>query len=724
MSISSRWFKAGALVLPVLLWSMPVSAVPDITLEIGGQTGLIGFSEGPAAGPGATEEAIARALGPGWSAARSLATGRISILRGPGTAAYSGGPENAAKAFIGDLRSELGLSDADDVKVLKVGQDDGKIHVRLQQTFQGVVVEGAQILVHMTPEGSVTMVQNGSVPLAQPANRPGISEEEAGAAALSALRAELGDEALLDPPAGELVLTPYKGRRWYAWKITVASDNPLGLWVVYIDAQNSLVLQFYNSIVSLKNGKGAVFRTDADALLWKWRTTTLKNLFTAEESGWPYGYPIGRAAFVGQTDGEEVFEGDAYAPDHKFIFDPLTTPDAFDEVTAYYHLDKTHTWWSTKIIQDKKNGFIIENFNAGGLPAAVVNRTGDCNAYYTPALPGWDGPGWVFYNENECYEGSRDFTHDAGIIYHEFTHAVENWCGSLLSTGPLHRYPRAMGEGNADYFSCAQRNSPRINEVIDAQGVLGALRDLSGQSSGQRVYPDDVDWLVTHEPEEHWTGEIWGQFLWDLRALFKARADQYVWKTNTFYLLNLGGHDPTYIDFFDWAVGFVSMLVDDKPFGQAMSSQKQLNTFIKSYPAFTDRGIFTTDAYNGVRADNAVWFYFNINGRGKMTFRGNLRTIASDPAAGGNPSEYFFILQYAAENIVVKVTSGKQGLSSPAVRVRDALNGTVYAPDETRYTATLAQIEFLSLPLARQLVVDVYAPDGSIGKYTLTLSSK
>ncbi len=81
-------------------------------------------------------------------------------------------------------------------------------------------------------------------------------------------------------------------------------------------------------------------------------------------------------------------------------------------------------------------------------------------------------------------------------------------------------------------------------------------------------------------------------------------------------------------------------------------------------------------------------------------------------------------LQYSAKNIVVKVKGSKEGLNPPEVQVRNAFSGTVYVPDKTKYTATLAQIEFWSLHLRTTLVVDVFSSIGSTGKYTLTFLSK
>jgi hypothetical protein len=94
---------------------------------------------------------------------------------------------------------------------------------------------------------------------------------------------------------------------------------------------------------------------------------------------------------------------------------------------------------------------------------------------------------------------------------------------------------------------------------------------------------------------------------------------------------------------------------------------------------------------------------------------------------GGNPSEYFFNLQYPAKNIVVAVKGGKKGLKLPEVRLRNAFTDEVYTPDTIKYTATLAQIVFLELPpeaLGTSLVVDVFSVGANSGKYTLTVSSK
>jgi hypothetical protein len=673
-------------------------------------------------------------LGPEWKAVRSETTGRVRVLYGSGGAPYKGSSKKAALSCVGDLKDVLGLSQDDDFTVVKVGKSMGKVHLRLQQTFRGVKVEGGQILVHITPEGSVTMVQNGSFALNFPNNESLIPKEKAEDDTRALLRTKLGTHAFMGDKSSELVIIPFKGEYLYVWKISIPTDNPLGLWVTYINAESGEVLRQYNSIMSLKKGKGNVFLTNSDASQGNYTTTTLKNLLTELEmpGAWIYGCPIGKNIFVGRSDGSDIYFGSAFSLEHKFLYDPTVDSDAFDEVQTYYHFDKTHKWWSKKVIQDEKNGWVIPYFNDGYVPPAVVNRTGDCNAYYTSMLPHWNTPGFAFYDEGECLGygfNNRDFTHDAGIIYHEFTHGVSHWTGTPFN-GMLDEYPRAMGEGNADYFACSKRNNPLIGEVIDPSGSM--LRDISGAATSQRLYPDDVDYPILGTPEEHYTGEIWGQVLWDLRAKLKKKADRYIQKTNAFYLVNGGGHFSTDVDFYDWVSAFLAMLSDSTPYGAGTTGAKASKTFSKCYSVFADRGIFTRTPYShntdyfyssAPGSDNEAWYYYNFNQSGKWKHKGNLHTSNSNPSTG-NPSEYFFRVNISPNRVAVKLKSVGTDLREPAIVLRNALSGTTYTPVETVDTDYTCYAEFTGLPPSTTLVVEVYSATGDTGQYKLQIKAK
>lgn len=666
---------------------------------------------------------------PGWRAMFSRRTERIMTLFGPGTPPYKGGPGEAALTFAREFKGLLGMSDDEDFAVLRTMKALDKLHVRLQQTYKGVPVEGGHVLVHMTPDGSVTMVQNGSVDDPRPSNSVVITEQEAVDSTMKGLREELGEDVFMADPQAQLVIAQFSGRYLYAWRVAVPTGNPIGHWITYLDAESRAVLLRYNDIYSLKKGKGYSYRNNNDALINNYRKTTLKNLFTEAElnsMGYTYGYPIGQNVFAGYTDGASLYYGWAFAPDHKFYFDPFTSPNAFTEVHTYYHIDTTHTWWSKKVIKDKMTGEVIPYFNDGFFPFAAVNTTGLCNAYYTPSLLGW-GPGFVFGNENSCGSGSRDLADDAGVIYHEFTHAVEDWQGTPFNSAPNH-YPRAMGEGNADYFSCTQRNSPLIGNVFDPPpGAYGLLRDLSGHYSGQRLYPDDVDHPAWALPEEHYTGEIWGQTLWDLRRVLKKKADIYIRRTNVYYLANLGGHHTTDIDFFDWAWSFYHMLLD--VFGQT----KGLKTFFKCYSVFTDRGIFTRKVYSHPTnyfysgsggSDNAWMFIYNFLGKGSWKSKGHLWTTDSDPATG-NPSEYAFRLQYPASEVRVLLKSKGTDLFRPNFVLRQTWSPTtIYAPYWVSMTDYMVKAYFAGLPTNTLLSVEVYSDAGDTGAYILKIQAK
>jgi hypothetical protein len=530
------------------------------------------------------------------------------------------------------------------------------------------------------------------------------------------------------------------------WKVKVLTFNPVGEWISLVDAQTGEILDQYNGLITVTKGRGNAFRTNEDALEWKTSKVSLPRLFTKRDIDPDdlVGHLIGKYIRVGWTDGETFYDSMAYAKNFRYFYHPVFSQDSFDEVNAYYHFDRANKWWRRHILRwGGQTWFFTDEY----VPCAVVNWSGLLNAFYSSVL--CDGePGFGFGDEEEV-DGVvyRDFAQDAGIIYHEFAHAIQDWTGSPLLGGTAYSYSGAIAEGDADYFSCSQRNKPLIGEVLDPPPEeLGILRDLSGQWTGNRRYPEDVDcpvencgvlgqpWSDYPFPEVHHTGEIWGQLLWDLRGILgRAKTDRYVHWTDAGYVANFGGHNESDVDFLDWALAFYVMLMDIE--GPRIGEKK---FFKKTYSIFTDRGIFTRSPYahdqnyfgsEAEGSDDPGWaiYYFTQNGRWKN--RGYLLARNSDPALeNGNPSEYFFQIDFPAQTLTLDLRSRDNDLEEPRLRLLsyDATNDlwTEIAPT----TITTDQYSTLALydgpPLNTLLVVEVYStlpPAGSIGPYILII---
>lgn len=128
----------------------------------------------------------------------------------------------------------------------------GMTHVRLQQTKDGLPVEGAELLVHFDQEGVVQTV-NGHfdtvVDNAQLDTSANLTADEALAAAKRAVNAP---DMLDYAPTAEKVVYPLAGQAHVVYKVNVnfLGEQP-GNWFVYVDAKTGEVVDQINAILDL-----------------------------------------------------------------------------------------------------------------------------------------------------------------------------------------------------------------------------------------------------------------------------------------------------------------------------------------------------------------------------------------------------------------------------------------------------------------------------------------
>lgn len=107
--------------------------------------------------------------------------------------------------------------------------------------------------------------------------------------------------------------------------------------------------------------------------------------------------------------------------------------------------------------------------------------------------------------------GFVDFSYDASVIYHEYTHAMvgtTRLTGELVDQWGLDNLPGAMNEGFADYFAASMSGHPYIGTYGLATAAPHLLRNLSDP----KVCPDDL------KTEIHADGKIIGSAMWSLRT--------------------------------------------------------------------------------------------------------------------------------------------------------------------------------------------------------------
>lgn len=209
--------------------------------------------------------------------------------------------------------------------------------------------------------------------------------------------------------------------------------------------------------------------------------------------------------------------------------------DPFAELQMYFHVSTIHDFYH--------DGFGLTDLD---FPlTAIVNLTMNIDpsiAKYTGQDPGWNGfPNALFMppegfaqfglpvRDNGAIVFGQykdtDFSYDASVIYHEYTHAIvgtTRLTGVTLDSTGLDNLPGAMNEGFADYFSCSLRDDPHIGAYALTSFGGGYLeRDLSIP----KKCPDD---LTT---EMHADGKIIGSALWQIRQkVGNTRADGIILK--------------------------------------------------------------------------------------------------------------------------------------------------------------------------------------------------
>jgi bacillolysin len=172
---------------------------------------------------------------------------RIKGRLGPSTKATEGG-EMAFEFLLErqDLFMQPEPSDVFDV-ALSHSDDMGWTHVRLQQTYKGIPVEGAQIALHFDGD-RVPRVVNCSHFV--PALDLNTNAQVDLPAAIATSLAHLGVASASGAPAGSLVIYDHAGKAYLAWRVNMFVADPLGDFIYYIDARTGAVVDSYNNLKS------------------------------------------------------------------------------------------------------------------------------------------------------------------------------------------------------------------------------------------------------------------------------------------------------------------------------------------------------------------------------------------------------------------------------------------------------------------------------------------
>lgn len=463
------------------------------------------------------------------------ADARPTYLLDCGPAPAAPDPLSAARALLTANAAWLGLHpDLGDLTLLSVTESLGATHARFQQTYAGLPVWLAEVAVHISREGEVQLIQNGAVAPMALDTRPAVTADQAAAIAAAAIQLVAGErgpvmtELLLFPTEKAQVKGLQRGEVRLAWRVLIASLQPLGDWQVFVDAQTGAVLDQFNALLL---DSGAVYDPNAvqasgNPNLPDNNNANSAELQAARRSVTLEGITAGQNKLLGPYVNlcapgiSGGYKPACQANEPARVFDYTRDNDKFEETTIYYALDT---------LQRYIQGLGFDNVN---------NRSISVHAHYYS-----QDNSFFSTSDNGLHfgDGGVDDAEDADIIVHEYGHSIQH--NQVPGWGPgQNTEQRAMGEGFGDYLAASfyadhgdaaylANHAPCIGEwdaVSYAPLVNGArcLRRVDGKDESSGV---DIGQYSGTPSEEHDDGRYWAASLWCIREhLGREDADRLV----------------------------------------------------------------------------------------------------------------------------------------------------------------------------------------------------
>ena len=426
------------------------------------------------------------------------------------TAKMRGHPQDIAKSLFAANEDLFGL------KKIRLGRPRiveslGAQHIIYQQRVDGMRVYRAYVTAHVARDGSVYLVKNRAVPAnyTLPEAPFSLSRQEAQHRALRSVSSHGKQLTVMDI---EKIWFPRKKTLRPSYRVRVHRVKPRQDWIIYVDGATGKVLRRYDNLAA-RTAKARVFDPNpvialggADKLVEgqkfvppptkAYRSVTLRNLRAN-------GYLDGQRVTTKPTRRRvRSSTGD-------FIFD--SKHRAFEEVMAYYHIDRAIAYLEALGYRDLKAIFHTP------LPVDA-NGTEEDNSFYSP------------HERSLTFGlGGVDDAEDAEIILHELGHAIQD---AICPGFGQSQEAAAMGEGFGDYFSASFFADRKPERYRTSVGTWDAVRSHDNDPPCIRR----VDEPLTYESfdhaadaDEHVNGMIWSATLWNIRtAIGRDVADQII----------------------------------------------------------------------------------------------------------------------------------------------------------------------------------------------------
>ncbi|MGP4081183.1 M36 family metallopeptidase [Pseudalkalibacillus sp. R45] len=490
--------------------------------------------------------------------------------------------ETVARNWLKENASLFGLSagDIDTLNVIRdyTMKDTGLHPVTFQQTFDGIEsVYGGRIIIAVNKDGKILSVTGNASRSKSIAGDFVLSSAEALNKAVELETGDLeykpeslGTEHGWDVFDGGDVL-PAKQRVKKATFVTADGVRP-AYRVLFIEELNegyelvidaetgeqlykrSLVdyllepegLIFENYPGAAQGGNQVVksFKGDPDASPQGWLlpgtdlgVTTFGNnansfanwsnfLVPADQAVRPVA-PTGEFSFTFKNSWQET-DGQTVPPSYADDLNSAAT-------NLFYHHNLFHDYFYNLGWVEEAGNMQYSNFGKGGIDGDAIlglvqagavsggapTYTGRDNAYMLTlpdGIPAWSGM-FLWEPIAGAFEGEyADGDFDAGIIYHEYSHALSN---RLVAGGEAlgSHQSGSMGEGWGDWYGMHYlvKNGLQEKPVVGAYVTGNEERGIRSYSLDEAPYNyGDVGYDIVG-PEVHSDGDIWAAILWHMR---------------------------------------------------------------------------------------------------------------------------------------------------------------------------------------------------------------
>ncbi len=372
----------------------------------------------------------------------------------------------AAISFLNEHRDAYRMKDPQNEMVLNRVDEDrlGMVHVRLDQYYKGISVYGGELLTHFSADGLRTV--NGYY-------LPDIDlDTKTTIGGASAVSTALDDLAEFFGPADqkdlELVVFPWEGTYYLAWRTVLWSDSPMGNWEYFVDAKTGEVIFKANRIMADANANdigtgfgvmgGVRNHIDTDFDGAEYRMIDYTRLASNNPHGHNGLMPDGNYI---QTNVAGASLPGVVVTDADNIWDNTTyqTP----AVDGHVYASLVYDWMLATL---GRNSF--DDMGATMLTSVNYYAEGNNNAY-------WNGEQIVVWSWSA---GNNSLAACPDVIAHEWGHAVTTYTSNLI----YQKESGALNESFSDMMGAAFEFAHDSLDLPDWQ--IG--ENISGTSNGFR----------------------------------------------------------------------------------------------------------------------------------------------------------------------------------------------------------------------------------------------